>query len=419
MDKSDLKKAAFELALAEVCARAAYEMYKEKAPGYDLKEIKKQEAYVSSLKEQVQMIQSQIPELSEKSYFWSTPFDLSKSVPEISNTFMLARGIYTEQDEVENYGGFELRQKPHRLCGGDVLRLYLTGWENSRMILYMNRKELKKHLTDWIDIKDILSCETDVLGELGNLKAYSGVGIGSVEYRRMERQIQSDMDQICSMGNILSEELTSHEENWDVREMIRHGSVFHNQDRYMMGKMNSDAYYREALWRDYEETQIKNKAYMEESRLRHRIEENQRRMRQIRATYAKTIAENSIRMVDRGNTVRFMKCGQVFYYKDEIMAITVHTDARPIYEAKYRGVLQMDRLEGEISGSRVIMNKVPDPVAFMEFVLEQYGPRLKTYNVLSARPSGASDEMWRLWAEKRFLYELYMRKMNLREGDES
>ncbi len=240
MDKSDLKKAAFELALAEVCARAAYEMYKEKAPGYDLKEIKKQEAYVSSLKEQVQMIQSQIPELSEKSYFWSTPFDLSKSVPEISNTFMLARGIYTEQDEVENYGGFELRQKPHRLCGGDVLRLYLTGWENSRMILYMNRKELKKHLTDWIDIKDILSCETDVLGELGNLKAYSGVGIGSVEYRRMERQIQSDMDQICSMGNILSEELTSHEENWDVREMIRHGSVFHNQIKRVVEFFQTD-----------------------------------------------------------------------------------------------------------------------------------------------------------------------------------
>ena len=39
MDKSDLKKAAFDLALAEVYARVAYEKYQKKVRGYDSKEI--------------------------------------------------------------------------------------------------------------------------------------------------------------------------------------------------------------------------------------------------------------------------------------------------------------------------------------------------------------------------------------------
>jgi hypothetical protein len=285
------------------------------------------------------------------------------------------------------------------------------------MTLYVNRKELKKHLTDWIDAKYILNCETDILGEIGNLKEYSGVRPGTVEYLRMEQQIHRDMSQIRSVSNMLEDELASHEERWDAREMIRHGSIFNNQDRYMQGKMSADDYYREELWRDYEQSQLKNKAYEEESRLRHRIEQEQGRMRQARAAYAKAIAENSIRLVNRGNTLRFMNCGKVFYYKDEIMAITINTNTHPIYEAKYLGTLQIDRLEGKISGSRTIMNKVPAPVPLMEFILEQYGPKLKPYNVLSARPSGASDAMWRLWAEKRFIYELYLRELNQGEGD--
>ena len=416
MDKSDLKKAAFDLALAEVYARVAYEKYQKKVRGYDSKEINKQEDYVSGLKDKVQMIHGQLPELSDKSYWWSIPFDISKPDPENPDTFALARGIYTEQDEVEDYGGFELKQKSHCVYGGDVLRLYLTGRESSQMTLYVNRKELKKHLTDWIDVKYILNCETDILGEIGNLKEYSGVRPGTVEYLRMEQQIQQDMSQIRSVSNILEADLASHEARWDAREMIRHGSIFNNQERYMQGKMSADDYYREELWRDYEQSQLKNKAYEEESRIRHRIEQEQERMRQVRAAYAKTIAENAIRLVNRGNTVRFMNCGKVFYYKDEIMAITINTDIRPVYEAKYLGTLQIDRLEGKISGNRIIMNKVPSPVPLMEFILEQYGPKLKPYNVLSARPSGASDAMWRLWAEKRFIYELYIRELNQR-GD--
>ena len=56
MDKSDLKKAAFELALAEVYTRVAYEKYQNKVRGYDAKEIKNQENYVSESRQYVPYI---------------------------------------------------------------------------------------------------------------------------------------------------------------------------------------------------------------------------------------------------------------------------------------------------------------------------------------------------------------------------
>ena len=399
MTKADLKKTAFMLAMSELTARLAYE--KNVEGGQEEKRLKECEEKVASLRMEATNIRSQIPELADKTYWWDIPFDVQKVMEESSDTLAFPEGGYIEQDDFDTDAPFEVGKVVNRYRGGDALSLFLSNVSDDKVILYANRKELKQHVMDWIDIKEIVAFDM-----YDNGQSVLGASRSSYywEQSRLEREISSAEARLRANDVYLQSEQSEFESRWDMRERFRHSSMWTNEERWFRGEMSTDDYLREGIWRDYESSQMANKRNEEAARIRHQIEQKKRQLVELQAQKVKDIIASS----DRGSILRFMRCGEVFYYQGEIMAITMFKKPVPVYEGRYKGYGMPETIHGEIRNCHGMLRRKPSPLPFMEFVLDHYGHLIKPYNVLASRPQGASDELWRAWAELRFTCQLLL-----------
>ena len=399
MTKAELKEKAFKLAMSELMARSAYEKALEN--DQEKNRLKEYEKKVDVLTKEASDIRNQIPELADKTYWWDIPFDVRKIMDESKDTIAFPEGIYVEQDDFDTDAPLEVGKIVNRYRGGDVLSLFLSNVSDDKVILYANRKELKQRVMDWIDIKEIVAFDM-----YSNGHSVFGLSRNSNYWQQSQliREINSAEARLRGNDAYLQSELSEFDSQWDMRERFRHSSIWTNDERWFRGEMSNDDYLREGIWRDYANSQIANKRSEEAARIRYQIHQKKRELAELQAQKVKTIIASN----DKGNILRFMRCGQVFYFEGEILAITMYKKPVAVYEGRYKEFEMPETIHGKITNCHVMLRRKPDPIPFMEFVLEQYGHLIKPYNVLASRPQGASDECWRAWAELRFTCQLLL-----------
>ena len=391
MRKEDLKRTVFGLATDELCGRLLFERFSNGDPEVTENSLNLQQQRIDASAEKARLVRAQIPELSQKAYWWDDPFDIRKPSTEFPGTLSLALGIYSEQDDFE-YWGATMKRITNWAKGSDVLTYHVRSQDGTYAPLYVNRKGLKQHLTDDLQIKEILVGEIDFPNRMSERKSYRGVVPGGFEYNQM-------VSNLNFVNSQLPGSLAAHEEKWDNRERFRHLSFYTNEERWFRYEMSNDDYYQESLWRDLERQDIIDKARARQAELQYKIQ-------RARAEYARNVMENAQRQKTKGPLLRFMRCGRVFYYGDEVMAITIRLYPEALFEAHYSGTVSLLDIHGYIDGCREAAACVPDPLPLMDFILETYAPSLPRFNLLGTRPAGTPERLWRCWCEKRFAWDV-------------
>ena len=99
-----------------------------------------------------------------------------------------------------------------------------------------------------------------------------------------------------------------------------------------------------------------------------------------------------------------IRCGYAIYLKEYLVGIVIINRPEMFWQLRHQGDLSPYNIYGGMDEAKKLGCETPDPAPLMEFILREYGARLKPYSVLASCPKNASDEIWRCWAEKRFAF---------------
>lgn len=391
MEKQDLRKAAYELAAEEFFARLMYDSFRQGAKDISSDSLSSQAGKVSAARKKVDEIRSQIPELSGKQYWWDIPFDIRNPLTEFEDTFVFGQAGFTEQPEFE-LGVAEIKPQIRRMRGDEILSLYLSHPVDP--VLYMDRKGFKSHLSDQMEVRTLFMYETGETGSSGAGGSY-GVLPGSWEYNQWKRDL-------ATVSGRLSSDLARHNDNWDMLERIASQSFFTNRERFFMGQMDADDFFTWDLIRE-------NRAKAIAERADQRRVELESRIRKAEYDYGRRQFREMESARKEFDILRVLPCGRVIRMGEQVMAVTLHASKHSVYELRHRGEISPSRLGGRIISANDILFKTPAPVPVIDFIIQKYTPLMKQYRPLAARPKGASDQLWRVWAERRFAYEMSLR----------
>lgn len=159
-DKSELKQAAFELAMNELRGRLLYEDYVEKNGKVFREQVSAFATRIAEERKSVDEVRRNVPELAGKSYWWDVPYDITKPVEEFPGTFAFSEGIYTEQDDFEETYGLMLARAKQCDTAHDVFNIYLTF--SDYVTLYADRKALKVNPAAKVQRKAIYCAEEEL-----------------------------------------------------------------------------------------------------------------------------------------------------------------------------------------------------------------------------------------------------------------
>ena len=106
----------------------------------------------------------------------------------------------------------------------------------------------------------------------------------------------------------------------------------------------------------------------------------------------------------QGFLLKMIRCGYAIYLKEYLVGIVIINRPEMFWQLRHQGDLSPYNIYGGMDEAKKLGCETPDPAPLMEFILREYGARLKPYSVLASCPKNASDEIWRCWAEKRFAF---------------
>ena len=400
-EKSELKEAAFSLALTELRGRLLYDSFRAGNSSVTAKALKALEAKREEECRRLNDLRRTVPEAAGKSYWWDIPYKIERPAGQFADVYAMPEGIYSEQADFEETFGLRLEESKRRYIVSDILNIYLSF--SDYVVLYADRKRLKAAVSAPVTVKAILCCEEE-LPRQRSVGQYEGPAAvdpkRSYEYRRLESEIRS-------VSGRLAGELESFDRWHDTAERILNaaaGSPFTDRERWLMGQMDNDSYYTTELYRDYRKMEMREKAREEISRMEYQMEQMRRQAAAADAARKRYEMRRAKANLDRDITMRFMRCGYTFYLGQELVGITAIRRPEMVYQVHHRGTISPYALFGRIGDCRELGFQTPDPGPLIPFILQNYAGRMKPYSPLASRPKNASDELWRYWAEKRFAF---------------
>ena len=395
MEKKDLRKAALQLAGEELSVRLMCDKELRSTGKISESTLVNGQRRVSEAAAKANKVRRLIPELCEKKYWWDIPFDAAHPISEFPDTFSLSDGVFSEKDYISLEAG-KMKQKQTYYPGGTVININMSGVTDT--VLYLNRQEMKKHLSDEIQVKNIVCSELISGGRPREKKEYHGVIPGSWEYNQWAENLEF-------MKGELPEQVEEYNRKEDRFERFFHDSYYTNEERFMRGWMSAEDYYREETWRWLGEHDVIEKNREKQSHYRNMMETAHRE-------YAQFVSEQIVNNHQAGSPeLFFIECGNVYYYEDQLLAVTIPNTARTVFEVKLTKPCSMVDMDGEYKQWNELMAVYIDPVPVIDYIIEKYSPEMKPYSVLNPRPRGASDQIWRVWAERRFAYSAYLGSM--------
>jgi hypothetical protein len=205
----------------------------------------------------------------------------------------------------------------------------------------------------------------------------------------------------------MQERLIQKDRRIDQREMLfnylEHNAIMTSEEAYFHGRMSQQEYFSDSIWRDYELTEIRYKAFQEKQRRRMEYDRKMQEYRRIlnqSATYT-TVKEACLHM---------MAVGEAVYHEDELLALVVYQSREPVYEIRCAPDFDLETLSGNIYRYQILFEKKAAKIPLFQHILETYGDLLPFYQPLDSRPRNCPDAQWRMWAEVRWAQTLALLK---------
>ena len=417
MDKQTLEAAAQQLATAELVCRGmgitaqnAQKALTQFAPksAFEGKEVKRQRQYlemeaqaaqanfqrarseVDGLTAQVNSMRAQLPELAGKQYWWDVPFRSEEFAEPDSYRFDNGEYVETPPLHTDVEGGSSVLRPKTRRMSYAMLSSRLT--DPDFVLLHLDKKKLKLHLNDEMELRELYDTSFSQ-GEYGVISYMNRAEDPSVtiwrNYQAAAAARRSQYD----------EYLKEHGERWDRREVAYnsfvHNDFMTNEDRWLTGRMSSEDYLRESLWRESHTWGKQDKMREDLSRMRLQAEQA---MRNARANHVKSRKDAKYEI----NTLRLIPVGEVIYCGDELIAVLLHNTPRPVMEYDFTPDLDLETLSGPYYTRRELFRKKPALIPLARYVAAAYEDDMSEHKVLKLRPQNCPDDLWRAWSEIRW-----------------
>ena len=350
------------------------------------------------LTKQVEATKAGIPELQEKEFWWTVPFTVDEPQESEADTFYMENGFYMEADELFfETEGTHLRMFGKETSRGvrDLLDTYSV-FSESYILLYLDKKQLRKHVKDPLQVRTI----------------YHGQQSDSVHHRKdvLRRDnayttfLRSSYEHnMAEIDQRMAEQLAGCDRRFDTCEIVYntlvHNAAMTSEEAYYHNRMSQSEYFSDAIWRDYYQSDIRQKA-MEERRRRRM--QHERKM----AEYRRALNASATKTEIRERRLHLMAVGEAVYCQGELMALVVYKKEEPVYEIRCSSQFHMETLTGQIYRNDILFHKKAAKIPLIQHLLQAYGDALPVYQPLDPRPRNCPDDLWRMWAEARWAQTL-------------
>lgn len=398
MDKADLRKAARELATIEVLERICKP---EERSDLERKRIAK-------LKE-TNRIRASIDELAGREYWWDISYDAEHPPYIDPDGYYIPNSFYVEYGDIVTSGvspHIRVQIEEDKMAVSQFLRIVkggITGNDYRYTALFLDKKLLRQNLTASMDIR-----------VLYNL-SYEGIGLSSLSFGPEDYINMAGVDEVIGRVNALEQarlgasasdwknQLERLNNRWDLMERITHNSLLTNEQRYMRGGMDTMEYFRESSWREYDIQSKQEKELKFQEQIRAEAMHERLRLQEMQS---KALSRSMQRESVRANYIHIIPVCEIYYLNGRIAAICAYKEKQIPMDAACSTEIDLSNLAGTWTGIRKGDPVHPNRYKLYNYLIGQYSRYLPPYNVLSARPTGASDAEWRAWAELRFMNEL-------------
>ena len=180
---------------------------------------------------------------------------------------------------------------------------------------------------------------------------------------------------------------------------LEHNAAMTSEEAYFHDRMSQQEYFSDSIWRDYELSEIRHKAFEEKQRRRM---EYDRKMQE----YKRLLNQSETYTTVQEARLYMMAVGEAVYCQDELMALVIYKSAEPVYEIRCASDFDLDSLTGKIYKYRVLFDKKAAKIPLIQHIVETYGDSLPLYMPLDPRPRNCPDAEWRMWAEARWAQTL-------------
>lgn len=398
--KEGLKEGALALAMTELQGRLLCRSWQLSQTPDQLEALQMLQQKHETQKNALNALRRSIPECEGKTYWWDIDYDVKEIPVPFEDCLSMPWGIYSVQDDFEESRGGFLTGARRSVTVMDALQQYFS--MSDYIVLYADRKRMKANLNEPLSLRAILCCEEGAAVTEHTNVNYRPIPQetgSSSEYRRLQQKA-------AAVSRNLSEQLSSFDKSNDSMERFLNAAtnrgLFTDRESWLMGETGDDDYYTTALYREYRQNEMKEKASDEISRLEYQMQQMRKQAARAQEERQHYELSRSLAKQQEGFKLKVLRCGYVFYLQQELVGIVVIARPERMFLLRHCGTLTPYDIYGSALGTKPLEYVMQDPLPLMDFVLQKYGAYLKPYSVLASRPKNASDEFWRCWAEKRF-----------------
>lgn len=366
--------------------------------GRNAKEIKVQLGKVqdeaASLRRQVRLqaekccsVRSQIQEVKEQECWWDIPLEqvLKDGYTLPGGMFLESGLLYTELDAA----GYHMEQSKDT---SNVVRLleFYGEREKGFIPLYFSKKKFRACVGKPLKRRVIynVSVVSGVYRFTAEINHEANPAVRLWErYRERESYLRGQMQ----------EDVEAYNQKIDDWERIANLSFFTNEERFLMGQMDTQDYYSQNVWRELGVQDKKEKYLKQLEADRYHAE---RAVMEANKSYTASWRAAS----EESDILRLMPVGEVVYGDGELLALLLYCGEQKVTEYQFQGNVNLDELEGVIVREKVLFCKNSISPELLTHLIYTYGSFLPAYQVLKPRPKRCPDEVWRAWAELRWSY---------------
>lgn len=368
--------------------------------GVSTKEIKRQlelvRKEISSLRIQIQnqtekcrKIRVQIPEIQDKEYWWDVPPECGAwdgfSIP--GGFFMESGLLETETDEK----GYRMIQDTYTSAAVSLLEFYGKR-EDGFIPLYFSKKKFRMMLNRPLKRRIIynVSVSSGAYHFAAKLNTQSSPAAAiRAQFAQREAYLKGELER----------EIDAYNQRIDDWERLEHLSFMTNEERWMIGAMDTEEYFHENVWRNWGEEDKREKVRRQLETERYHAEQAvMEAQRSYQASY-KALSEDT-------DILRVMAAGEAVYGDGELLALILYCGEQSVKEYRFAGKMNPETLEGPLTGEEILFRKNPISMELLTHISQTYGSFLPMYQVLKARPRNCPDAVWRAWAQLRWSWVL-------------
>ena len=340
------------------------------------------------LKKQADSIRKTDAKYQGKQFWWDIPFQNARQ----DEGFVFPEGFYTEQNllELSYEKEWKITQRPIKKIML-LLDLYKRA-SDKYIILYQNPNKPMFSLSKELDVKYIYNMMSlsNTHRVISHIKTgYSPAAMVWMQYREQKEVLEQKK----------KANLQEFDRKADNYERYFYDDYKTAAERYARGELSLQAYQEQSRLRNYYRDEIKMKYDSQTAGLARQAEYITNQSLEHFDTTRKDATESH-------EKVRFIPVAEVIYLDGELMMIAAYKTPQEITEIECKEKMNLYHLEGALYAEDTLMEGTPSYTSLISHIVQVYSSKMGTYSVLDERPVNCPDEIWRIWAEVRWAFEL-------------